>query len=540
MPYDTNQPTQTYDAIVIGAGIAGMYQLYRLRNLGLKVKGIEAGTAVGGTWYWNRYPGARVDSQSYIYHYWFSKELDAEWQWSERFPAQPETERYLNFIADRCDLRKDFQFRTTVTSAVFNEKTNRWTIQTDQGDTYDAQYFVTCAGLLSAPLENQFPGQETFKGPVFHTSRWPKEKIEFAGKRVGVVGTGATGIQVIQTIAAECGQLKVFLRTPQYITPMRNPKYSDADRSTFRARFDELRAHVRTTFGGFDYDFEGRPWAETTPEERKALYEKLWADGSLSFWLTGYVEMFFDEKVNDEISDWVRERMRERLKDPRLCDLLIPKTYGFGTHRVPLETQYLEAYLLPNVEIVNVKPNPIAALVPEGVELADGTVHEVDLLLLATGFDAGSGALTRIDIRGRGGRSLKEDWGKDIRTMMGLQVYGYPNLFTTAAPLAPSAALCNMTTCLQQQVDWITDAIAHLRATGAKVMEPTAAGEEAWVKHHDDIANATLFTKTDSWYLGCNVPGKPRRMLSYCGGVGAYTKLCEDVKAKGYEGFALA
>lgn len=534
---ETSDKVTKFDAVIIGAGVAGLYQLYRLREKGLKVRGIEAGSEVGGTWYWNRYPGARVDSQAYIYQYWFSEAINKEWNWSERFPAQPETEAYLNFVADRCDLRKDFQFNTRVTSAIFDEATERWRIKTDAGETLETKYFISCAGMLSAPLTSTFPGQETFKGPIFHTARWPKEPIELAGKRVGVVGTGATGIQVIQTIASQVGHLKVFLRTPQYIIPMRNPKYGDDDRAAHKAGFEEMRQRVQRTFAGFDYDFHARSFHDMTKEERRKLMEEIWADGSLSFWLTTFVEMFFEEKVNDEVSEFVREKMRERIKDPVLAAKLIPTTYGFGTHRVPLETNYLEAYLRPNVEIVDVKESPIVCVTPEGVKTADGKIHELDVLILATGFDAGTGALTRIDIRGRDGRSLKEDWSKDIRTAMGLMVHGYPNLFTTAAPLAPSAALCNMTTCLQQQVDWITDCILYMEGHGYKVVEASKALQDQWVEHHDEVANATLVTKTDSWYMGSNVEGKPRRLLSYIGGVGTYRQKCEEVAAKGYEGF---
>ena len=394
--------------------------------------------------------------------------------------------------------------------------------------------------MLSAPLSDRFPGQASFKGQIFHTGLWPKEPVDLKGKRVAVVGTGATGIQVIQTIAPEVGSMKIFVRTPQYVIPMRNPKYSGADWEKWGSRFHELKARVRSTFAGFDYDFDAGPWAEKTPEERNAVLEKLWEDGSLALWLASFPEMFFDEEVSEEVSKFVRARMRERLQhNPELCDLLIPTEYGFGTHRVPLETNYLEVYHRPNVTAVPVKDNPIVEIVPEGLRLADGTVHELDVIVMATGFDAGTGALTRIDIRGRNGRSLKEDWGRDIRTSMGLQIHGYPNLFTTAVPLAPSAALCNMTTCLQQQTEWITRCIRHLRTSNRSVIEPTREFEDAWVAHHDETANATLISKTNSWYLGSNVPGKPRRVLSYTGGVGTYRQKCEEVAASGYAGFQM-
>ncbi|MBR1207833.1 MULTISPECIES: NAD(P)/FAD-dependent oxidoreductase [unclassified Bradyrhizobium] len=529
--------TTKLDAVVVGAGVAGLYQLFRLREQGLSVKAIDAGSSVGGTWYWNRYPGARFDSEGHTYQYLFSEELYKGWSWSERFPGQPEIERWLNYVADRLDLRKDIQFGTTVKSAHFNEATQRWLVTTDQGDVIDTQFLVTCCGMLSAPHVS-FPGQETFKGELFHTARWPKGPIELAGKRVGVVGNGATGIQVIQSIAGEVGHLKVFIRTPQYIIPMKNPKWDAADAEAYKSKFKFLTERLPKTFTGFEFDFE-HVWADLTPQQRRQVIGDCWNDGSLKLWVSSFAELFFDEAINAEITEFVREKMRERIKDPKLCEQLIPSDYGFGTHRVPLESNFLEAFHRPNVEIVSVKDNPIARITPEGIQTADGTVHAFDVIILATGFDAGTGALTRIDIRGREGRSLKDDWGRDIRTTMGLQVHGYPNLFTTAVPLAPSAALCNMTTCLQQQVEWIADCINYLRGKNLNVIEPTRDAEDQWVAHHDETANATLIAKTNSWYLGSNVEGKPRRVLSYCGGVGTYRQKCDEVAASGYQGFAM-
>jgi acetone monooxygenase (methyl acetate-forming) len=539
--YKTNgaRKHESLDAVVIGTGVAGLYQLYKLRDeQGLKVKAVDTATGVGGTWYWNRYPGARFDSEAYIYQYLFSEELYKGWSWSERFPGQPEIEKWLNYVADKLDLRKDIRFSTTVASAVFNEATQRWTITTDTGDTIDAQFLITCCGMLSAPLTSVFPGQDTFKGTLVHTGRYPKEKLDLAGKRVAVVGNGATGIQVIQTIAGEVGSLKVFVRTPQYIIPMKNPKYGPTEVEAYKARFEEFRKTLPHSFTGFEYDFTNGNWKDLTPEQRHAVLEKIWNEGSLRLWLASFVEMFFEEDVSEEISEFVRGKMRARLKDPKLCETLIPTDYGFGTHRVPLETNYLEAYHQPNVELVSVKTNPIKRITPHGIELTDGTAYELDVIILATGFDAGSGALTRIDIRGRDGRSLKDEWSRDIRTTMGLQVHGYPNLFTTGAPLAPSTALCNMTTCLQQQVEWISDCIAYLKKNDLRVIEPTKETQDAWVAHHDETADTTLVTKTNSWYMGSNVEGKPRRLLSYIGGVGTYRTKCDEVASSAYPGFA--
>jgi cation diffusion facilitator CzcD-associated flavoprotein CzcO len=536
-PQTTDQPLKL-DAVIIGAGVAGLYQLHMLREQGLTVRAYDTAADVGGTWYWNTYPGAKFDSEAYIYQYLFSDDLYKGWSWSERFPAQPEIERWMQYVADKLDLRRDIQFSTTITSAHYNEDSGRWTLRTDRGEVIDSQFFVTCGGMLSAPMANLFPGQDSFKGPIFHTSRWPRDPVDLAGKRVGVVGIGATGIQVIQTIASQVGELKVFVRTPQYVLPMKSPKYGPEEVAGYKARFEELKATLPNSFTGFEYDFK-HVWADLTPAQRLAVLEDIHANGSLKLWLASFAEIFFDAQVSEEVSAFVRSKMRARLEDPRLCELLIPTDYGFGTHRVPLETNYLEVYHRPNVEAVSIKDNPIARVTPEGIELADGTLYALDVIILATGFDAGTGALTRIDIRGRGGRSLKEDWGRDIRTMMGLQVHGYPNMFTTAVPLAPSAALCNMTTCLQQQTEWISECIRFMRSRDKKVIEATREGEDAWVAHHDETANATLISKTNSWYSGSNVPGKPRRVLSYTGGVGTYRQKCKEVAADGYVGFEM-
>jgi acetone monooxygenase len=538
-PVDSPDVTRL-DAMVIGAGVAGLYQLYKLREMGLDVRGYEAGSGVGGTWYWNRYPGARFDSQVEVYQYWFSEELYKAWRPTERFPAQPETEQWLNFVADRLDLKKDIEFNARIVSARYREDVGRWDVLTDKGERIDTQFLVTCCGMLSAALSDRFPGQASFRGPIHHTALWPKEGVDLKGKRVAVIGVAATGIQVIQTIAPEVGSMTVFVRTPQYVVPMRNPKYSKEEWARYGARFHLLKQRVRQTFAGFDYDFENEPWANLTPDERTAILEKFWADGSLSMWLATFPEMFFDESVNAVVSEFVRGKMRKRLRnDPYLCKLLIPSDYGFGTHRVPLENKYLEVYLQDNVKAVDCRATPIEQIVPEGIMTSNGEVHEADVIIMAVGFDAATGSLSRIDIRGRDNRSLKSQWAAEVRTSMGLQIHGYPNLFTTGAPLAPAAALCNMTTCLQQQVEWISDCIGYARERGKGVIEPTAEFEDRWVRHHDETAAATLVMKTQSWYVGSNVEGKPRRLLSYIGGVGNYHKQCDELATKGYPGIAM-
>lgn len=529
------------DALVIGAGVSGLYQLHQLREMGLTAHGCDTASDVGGTWYWNRYPGAKFDSEAYIYQYLFDESLYKDWTWSERFPGQREIERWMHYIADRLDLRRDISFSTTITKATYDQERGRWIVETNHGETVAARYLIGCTGMLSAPLEDRFPGQKRFKGQIVHTARYPKSGLELEGKRVAVIGTGATGIQVIQTIAPEVEQLTVFVRTPQYVLPMKNPKYGPDEARWYKGRFDELKDTIPHTFSGFEYNFE-KAWDDYTPEQRREIFEEIHADGSLKLWLASFAEIFHSEEASAEISAFVREKMCARLKDPKLIDVLVPTQddYGFGTHRVPLETGYLETYLRENVTAVSVRENGIAEIVPEGIKLEDGTVYAVDTIIMAVGFDAGSGALSRIDITGRDGRKLAAEWGKDIRTTMGLMKEGFPNLFMTGAPLSPSAALCNMTTCLQQQTEWIANCIRDMREANSNVIEPTSEGEEAWVQHHDEIANHTLLSKTNSWYNGANVPGKPRRVLSYTGGVGTYRAKCEDMANAGYPSFTLS
>lgn len=527
-----------YDAIIVGAGIAGLYQIYRLREMGLKILCLEAAPQVGGTWYWNCYPGARVDSPSHVYQYWFSRELIDEWDWSERFPSQPETERYLNFVADKFELRRDIQFNTRVNAANWDAGAGCWQVGTEQGDSFSARYLISCTGMLSSPQSPPFPGVEQFRGTVVHTARYPREGLDLEGKRVGVVGCGATGIQVIQTIAGEVAELKVFQRTPSYGVAMRNEKLDDAQRNYWKSRAGELEQQVHHTFAGFDFDFTNGSWYDATPQERLEVMERVWADGSLAAWVGSFPEVFTDQEVNDAMSDFAREKIRAQIEDPELADKVLPRTYGYGTYRVPLESGYYAALNRDNVELVDVREAPIEGFTETGLRTSQAS-YDLDVVILATGFDAGTGSLTRMNIVGRDGIALKDEWSRDIRSTIGLQVHGFPNLFTVAGPLAPATALCNMTTCLQQQVDWVTNCIRFLREGGHSIIEPTREKQDEWVSHHDEKANGTLLVKTHSWYTGANVEGKPIRLLSYPS-VADYREVCDAVADSGYAGFAIS
>jgi acetone monooxygenase len=539
MSVATSSRKASFDVVIIGAGFTGLYQLWSLRRLGLRVLAVDAASGVGGTWYWNCYPGARTDSPSNIYQYWFSDELLDEWNWTQRYAGQAESERYFNHVADRFELRKDIRLNTRVESAVWNEDASQWTLTTDQGDALEARFVVTALGPLSAPVVPPFVGHESFAGRMVHTARWPREGIDLKGKRVGVIGTGATGIQVIQSIAPEVAHLSVFQRTANYAVPMSNPSYGDAERAAIRAKYPQTREAIWTTFVGFDEQGETRPYFSIPVEERRAILERLWSDGSLRIWVAGFMEIFFDQAASDEISEFVREKIRVRIRDPKVAAKLVPQDHGFGTRRVPLENGYFEAYNRPNVDLIDLRETPIERITPKGILTSAGEI-ELDVIVLATGFDAGTGGLTGIDIRGRDGRSLRQEWKREVRTTMGLQIHGYPNLFTTSAPYAPAAAFCNAPTCLQHQVQWITDCIDHLVKNQRRVIEPAAETEQKWLAHHDELAAMTLVAKTKSWYTGANIQGKQNRLLSYIGGVPAYREACENVKQRGYEGFEVA
>ncbi len=531
--------TNTLDALVVGAGLAGLYQLYRLREAGLSVACVDAAPDIGGTWHWNCYPGARLDSPSYTYQYWFSEELLNEWEWSERFPTQPEIKRYLKFVADKFGLYPDIQLNTRIASAVWDEDSAHWLIRSESGEQWRVRYFISCVGMLSAPSAPSFPNQQTFKGQILHTARWPQGGVDLCGKRVGVVGTGATGIQVIQTLANEVDELYVFQRTPQYAVKMNNYALDDDLLEQLRQRYPQMKEELFETFAGFEWALPELGEAMTlSPAERMEKIKACWDDGSLKMWVGTYPEVFHDEGINREIAEFVREKIRGRIDDPAVADLVVPQVDYFGAARIPLESGYYDAFNRSNVHLVDVKITPINSFTEQGLLVGD-TEYPLDVLVLATGFDAGTGALSRIDVRGVDGQSLAELWQRDIRSTLGLQIHGFPNLFTVAGPLAPSTAFCNMATCLQQQVDWVTDAILYLRDHDYQRMEASQEREEAWIAHHDELASHTVLMKGHSWYTGDNIEGKPRRLLSYIGGANNYKAICDEARVSDYAGFSL-
>lgn len=533
-----NSP-QRYDAIIIGAGISGMFQLYRLRELGMSVKVFETGTNIGGTWYWNRYPGARFDSESYSYHYSFSEEVLDEWDWSEHFAAQPEILRYLNFVADKFDLRSDIQFHTRVKSANYDEQNNHWEVCTDQGETFRSHLLISATGPLSAAQMPSIPGIDDFQGASFHTSQWPHEPVDFTNKRVGIIGTGATGVQVIQTIASQVGSLTVFQRDPNYCAPLHNRKIDKAEMKEIRAKYPEYFARCDETFGSFLHGSDPRMSLEVSEEERLAFFEELYAMPGFAIWLGNFADTFTDQKANDLLTEFMKQKIRERINDPVVAEKLIPTDHGFGLRRVPMETNYYEAYNQDNVDLIDVNEVTITRITQTGISTSEGD-HEFDIIIYATGFNAVVGALERIEITGVGGQSLKEKWADGPRTYLGVQTNGFPNFFTIVGP-HNAATFCNIPRCIEQNVEWLTGAIKYMRDNGCERMEASVDAEDAWTTHVFDAAQETLFPTVDSWFMNVNrnLPEKKKTFLLYTGGGPYYREKCEAVAANGYEGFAL-
>ena len=530
-----------YDVIIIGAGISGMFQLLRLRDMGLKVRVFEAGTGVGGTWYWNRYPGARFDSESYSYGYSFSKELLDEWEWSEHFSAQPETLRYLNYVADKFELRPDIEFEARIASAHYDEAANEWEIAIDGGRKARARFLITAVGPISAPTMPNIPGVEDFKGDAYHTGTWPHETVSFAGKRVAVIGTGATGVQTIQEVAKTVGHLTVFQRTPNYCAPLHNRPITAEEQVRIKASYPEIFAKCARSHGAFMHEADPRYAVETPPDEREEFLQELYDSPGFGIWMGNFRDMFVDEEANAIVTEFINRKIRERVKDPALAEKMIPTNHGFGTRRVPLETNYYEVYNQDNVELVDVRETPIETITETGIRTSKRD-FEFDMIIYATGFDAVTGAFDRIDIRGLGGQSLKEKWADGPKTYLGLQIEGFPNMLTLVGP-HNGATFCNIPRCIEQNVEWVSDLFRHLQAHDIKRIEATQEAEEAWTEHVYETGERMLFSKVDSWFMGINsnLPGKQKRtFLLYGGGAPVYKEKCDEVAANGYEGFALS
>jgi cyclohexanone monooxygenase len=535
-------PVQHFDAVVIGAGFSGMHMLKSLRDdLGLAVRVYEAGDTVGGTWYWNRYPGARCDSDAYIYCFTWDRPLLQEWEWSERYPEQPEILRYLEHVARRHELKRDIQFRTRVTGAEFDEENNLWRVQTDQGDEVTARYLIPAVGTLSATNIPQFKGLDSFKGKWYHTSQFPHDGVDFTARRVAVVGTGATAVQAIPEIAQQAKQVTVFQRTANYCVPARNGKVDPELVKARKADYDGIVRRIRESFFGQEHYFIPKSALEVTDEEREREFDRMWDSGGFAFWLGNYQDMFFDPRANELCADYIRRKIRKTVKDPAVAEKLIPKGYAYGTKRQPLDTNYYETFNKDNVVLVDAATDGAIEEITETGIRAGGKEYEFDIIVFATGFDAMTGPLKALNLKGRGGRTLDEAWANGPRSYLGISVAGFPNLFIITGPQSPSV-LSNMPVSIEQHVEWITACIDAMRHQGKIVIEATEQAQDYWVAHVNEVVSQTLMIGANSWYMGANIPGKPRTFLPYLGpeGVGGYRKTCDEVAAKGYEGFARA
>ncbi len=523
------------DAVVVGAGFAGLYMLYCLRKMGLSVVVLERGEGVGGTWYWNRYPGARCDVESMQYSYQFSEALQQDWVWSERYAAQPEILRYANHVADRFDLRRHICFGKSVVSASFGDEAGAWLVETDDGDHVTATYCIMATGCLSSTNKPSFEGLDAFQGDVFHTGSWPEEDVHFEGRRVAVIGTGSSAIQSIPVIARDAAWLFVFQRTPNYAVPANNAPLDPAYQQAVKADYPALRARAKTTRNGIDFPIPAKSALELSEGERLRVFEERWAIGGLGF-MTTFTDLLVSKEANDKAADFIRGKIKEIVDDPILAETLSP-TSVVGCKRLCVDTGYFETYNRENVTLVDIGAAPIEAIVPEGIR-ANGEVFDVDMIVLATGFDAMTGALNRIAIRGPSGQTLAATWSEGPKSYLGLMIAGFPNLFTITGPGSPSV-LTNMLPSIEQHVEWIADCIGYARSHGFFRIEATEAAETAWVDHVNEVANGLLYPSCNSWYLGANIPGKPRVFMPYPG-FPAYVRKCREVASNGYDGFALS
>ncbi|MET3972628.1 MULTISPECIES: flavin-containing monooxygenase [unclassified Bradyrhizobium] len=528
---------KAYDVVVVGAGFAGMYMLHRLRGLGFSARVYEQGGGVGGTWYWNRYPGARCDVESMQYSYSFSEELQQEWDWSERYAPQPEILNYANHVADRFDLRRDIQFDTRVERAAFDARAKCWSVTTSDGKTVEAQFIVLATGCLSNARKPDIKGLESFKGPVYHTGSWPHEDVDFTGLRVGLIGTGSSGIQSTPVIAEQARHLTVFQRTANFSIPARNAALTDEERNNVRKTYPEIRRFAREIArNGIFAEQPDRGALDDSDETRNGKYSARWERGGLTFMYV-YNNLGLERSANDTAANFVRGKIAEIVKDPETAKLLQPNSHPIGTKRICIDTDYFATFNRPNVSLVDIKTNPIEEVTANAVRVA-GKDHEVDALVMATGFDAMTGSVAKIDISGPGGRTLNEKWAEGPKTYLGLMSAGFPNLFIITGPGSPSV-LSNMIVSIEQHVDWIADCLVHMRRQGVATMEASGEAEDKWVAHVNEVAHGTLYPQANSWYMGANIPGKPRIFMPYIGGVGVYRRICDEVAAKGYEGFLL-
>lgn len=529
-----------HDLIFIGAGFAGIYAVHRFRDqMGLDVQGFDAASDVGGTWYWNRYPGARVDIESVHYSYSFSEELQQEWSWSEKFAAQPEILRYLNHVADRFDVRRSIRFDTRIVSVRWDDDRDLWEVTTESGEVHTARWFVSCAGTLSVPKAPEFPGVEDFEGQVLMTGRWTSDH-DLSGKRVGIVGTGSSGIQAISEISKIASELTVFQRTPNYATPIGNHPTDPATEQADKRRYAEIREASRNHFLGVPYSDVQPSALAVSPQERRRVFEDRWERGGFRLFIDSFNDILFSQEANDTVTDFIREKIHERVEDPGVAELLCPKDYPYGTKRPPLETDYYEAYNRDGTRLVDVKANPIETVTAKGLRLADGTEYEFDVLVLATGFDASTGPLLAMNVSGRDGLALTDAWADGPQTYLGFTVSGFPNFYMVTGPQSPSV-LYNMPLAIEDHIDLAADMIEHMRSHGHAVMDTTEQAQDQWVTETNAVAEMTLLPESQtSWYMGANIPGKPRRALVYLGGAPRYRAICDNVQQNGWRGYAFA
>ncbi len=531
-------PVKAFDAIVIGAGFAGMNMLYRLRELGLSARVYERGTDVGGTWYWNRYPGARCDTESMTYSFSFSKELEQDWNWTERYAPQSEILDYARHVADRFEMRRDIQFETDVIAAHYEEATGLWVVRTSAGERATARFLISAVGCLaSAPAVPKYPGIENFQGARYHTGHWPHEPVDLAGKRIGIIGTGSSGVQSTIAIAPVASHLYVFQRTANYSVPSWNGPLAPATRDEIKAKYDSWREAARYGQIGIPFVSNGKSAKEQSPEDREIEYEAAWAEGGFNFIMT-YPDLLMDLESNRTAAEFVERKIRGKVKDPVVADLLVPKDHPIGTKRICVDTGYYETFNRDNVTLVDIRSAPIETITETGIHTHHAH-YDLDVIIFATGFDAITGPLMRLDIRGKGGLSLRDKWAEGPRNYLGISAVGFPNFFTITGPGSPSV-LSNMLTSIEQHVDWVADCLRFMADQGAKSIEPTLEAENDWVQQVHDLGHATLYPMVESWYTGTNIPGKLRMFTPYAGGVGTYRQLCDDVVAKGYTGFALS